>query len=209
MKQGGRILPASYYVSPDVVYLAKDLLGKFLCTRIDGLYCAGKIVETEAYRGPDDRAAHSFNNRRTPRTEVMFWKGGVAYIYICYGMHHLMNVVTGPKDDAHAVLIRALEPVDGIDIMAERRQLDMSDARLTKGPGALSVAMGLRSNMTGTPLFKPTSPVWLEDRRITLHEKDICTSKRIGVEGAGEAAHLPWRFFEKGNKYVSAKRTCG
>lgn len=208
MKAKGRILPASYYASPDVIFLAKDLLGKFLCTRIDGLYCSGKIVETEAYRGPDDRAAHSYNNRRTPRTEVMFLKGGVAYIYICYGMHHLMNVVTGPRDDAHAVLIRALEPADGIGIMSERRQLDASDDRLTKGPGSLSVAMGLRSEMTGTSLFDRSSPVWLEDRGIRYADSEICISKRIGVEGAGEAAHWPWRYFVKGSRYVSAKRKC-
>jgi DNA-3-methyladenine glycosylase len=209
MKPKGKRLPASYYYSPDVTFLAKDLLGKFLCTRIDDFYCSGMIVETEAYRGPDDRAAHSYNNRRTPRTEVMFWQGGVAYIYVCYGMHHLMNVVTGPKEDAHAVLIRALEPSDGINIMAERRQMELTDARLTKGPGALSVAMGLRSPLTGTKLHSPKSPIWLEDRGIKLTDKDICTSKRIGVESAGEAAHWPWRYFVKGNRYVSAKRTCG
>jgi DNA-3-methyladenine glycosylase len=208
MKLKGKRLPASYYASHDVTHLAKDLLGKFLCTNINGLYCSGMIVETEAYRGPDDRAAHSFNNRRTPRTEVMFWQGGVAYIYVCYGMHHLMNVVTASKDTAHAVLIRALEPADGIEIMAERRNMDVSDFRLTKGPGALSVAMGLRKELTGTPLFKANSPVWMEDRKVSFTSNEICIGKRIGVESAGDAAHWPWRYFVKGNKYVSAKRTC-
>lgn len=209
MKPEGRRLPASYYFSTDVTFIAKDLLGKFLCTRIDGFYCSGMIVETEAYRGPDDRAAHSYNNRRTPRTEIMFWQGGVAYIYVCYGMHHLMNVVTGPEDNAHAVLIRALEPVDGIDIMAERRQMEMMDSRLTKGPGALSLALGLRNSLTGTQLYIPTTPIWLEDRGKKFSDTDICIGKRIGVESAGDAAHWPWRFFVKGNRYVSAKRTCG
>lgn len=204
----GRRLPASYYTSSDVIFLAKDLLGKLLCTFIDGLYCSGKIVETEAYRAPDDRACHAYNNRKTPRTEVMFKKGGVAYIYVCYGMHHLMNVVTGPKETAHAILIRALEPVEGIDTMAERRQLDPNDVRLTKGPGALSVAMGLRSPLTGTSLYAADTPIWIEDRKIKLSDSDICISKRIGVEGAGEAAHLPWRYFVRGNIYVSAKRSC-
>ena len=208
MKRKGKILPASYYASSDVTWLAQDLLGKVLCTRIDGLYCSGIIVETEAYRGPDDRAAHSFNNRRTARTEVMFAKGGVSYIYICYGIHHLMNVVTGPRDHAHAVLIRALEPVEGVDIMAERRQLDKLDVRLTKGPGALSVAMGLQKNMSGLALHDPSSPVWLEDRGITYDPNEVCISKRIGVEGAGESAHWMWRFFVKGNRYVSAKKNC-
>ena len=208
MKPKGKRLPAAYYISTDVTHLAKDLLGKFLCTNIDGLYCSGKIVETEAYRAPDDRACHAYNNRRTNRTEVMFSKGGVAYIYVCYGLHHLMNVVTAPKDQAHAILIRALEPADGIDIMAERRQMEMMDARLTKGPGALSVALGLRSGMTGTSLYDPSSPIWIEDRGIRFQESEICISKRIGVESAGEAAHWPWRYFVRGNRFVSAKRTC-
>jgi len=209
MKPKGKRLPASYYASHDVTHLAKDLLGKFLCTRIDGFYCSGKIVETEAYRGPDDRASHSYNNRRTPRTEVMYWQGGVAYIYVCYGMHHLMNVVTASEDSAHAVLIRALEPADGLEIMAERRQLDKMDMRLTKGPGALSAALGLKSSLTGTPLFRPSSTVWIEDRGFKLKDEEICVSKRIGVESAGEAAHWPWRYFVKGSRYVSGKRECG
>jgi DNA-3-methyladenine glycosylase len=208
MGSKGKRLPASYYASTDVNHLAKDLLGKFLCTRIDGVYCSGKIVETEAYRGPDDRAAHSFNNRRTPRNEVMYRQGGVAYIYVCYGMHHLMNVVTAPEDLAHALLIRALEPADGVEIMAVRRHMEKTDYRLTKGPGALSVAMGLTSELSGVSLTEASSPVWLEDRGIQLKDEEICISKRIGVEGAGEAAHWPWRYFVKGNRYVSAKRGC-
>lgn len=207
MKPKGKRLPAGYYTSHEVTLLAKDLLGKFLCTRIDGHYCSGKIVETEAYRGPDDKASHSYNNRRTPRTEVMYWQGGVAYIYVCYGMHHLMNVVTAPAENAHAVLIRALEPMDGMEIMAERRQLDAMDSRLTRGPGALSVAMGIKSSMTGTSLFKSTSPIWIEDRGGKIKDDEICISKRIGVEGAGEAAHWLWRYFMKGSRYVSAKKS--
>ena len=110
----GRRLPRSYYLSEDVLFLAKDLLGKILVTNIDDNSCSGIIVETEAYRAPDDRACHAFNNLRTKRTEVMFAEGGHAYIYLCYGMHHLTNIVTGPKDTAHAVLIRAIEPIDGL-----------------------------------------------------------------------------------------------
>jgi len=204
----GKRLPQSYYQSDDVVELAKDLLGKFLVTEIDGFRCAGMIVETEAYRGPDDRACHAYNNRRTPRTEVMFEMGGVAYIYVCYGMHHLMNVVTGPKDNAHAVLIRALEPADGIDVMAHRRQMTTTDTRLTKGPGALSVAIGLTSSLSGASLTTKSSPVWIEDRGQKFSKNEICSGTRIGVESAGEAASWPWRFFIKGNKYVSAKKTC-
>ncbi len=206
MSAGNR-LPHSYYQSLEVTTLAKDLLGKYLVTEFNGIRCSGKIVETEAYRGPDDRACHAYDNRCTPRTEVMYKAGGVAYIYICYGMHHLMNIVTGPKDNAHAVLIRALEPAEGIEIMAERRQMQVSDVRLTKGPGALSLAMGLTSKLSGVSLIA-SSPVWVEVRDLSLSAFEICSGPRIGVESAGEAALWPWRYFIKGNKYVSAKKTC-
>lgn len=203
----GKRLPHSYYQSLEVTALAKDLLGKYLVTEINGIRCSGKIVETEAYRGPDDKACHAYNNRRTPRTEVMYETGGVAYIYICYGMHHLMNIVTGPKDNAHAVLIRALEPAEGVEVMAERRQMQVSDFRLTKGPGALSLAMGLTSEWSGVSLISSTL-VWVEDRGLSLSAHEVCSGPRIGVESAGEAATWPWRYFIKGNKYVSAKKTC-
>ncbi|MFZ1676010.1 MAG: DNA-3-methyladenine glycosylase [Saprospiraceae bacterium] len=208
MKPKGKKLSASYYASHDVNFLAKDLLGKFLCTHIDGIYTSGKIVETEAYRGPDDRAAHSYNNRRTPRTEVMYREGGVAYIYFCYGIHHMMNVVTAPKDHAHAILIRALEPADGIDNMAQRRRMESTDIRLTKGPGALCVALGLTKDMTGTSLYKSSTSIWIEDRGIKFDDSEICVGKRIGIDNAGDAVHWPWRYFVKGCRYVSAKRVC-
>ena len=201
-------LPPSYYATEDVTGLAQDLLGKVLVTHIGGHLCSGMIVETEAYRGPDDKACHAYNNRRTPRTEVMFSKGGVAYIYICYGMHHLMNVVTGPSEHAHAILIRALQPLENIEIMAKRRNLESTDIRLTKGPGALSVALGLTNALSGISLSQKSSPIWIENREITLAPDKICSSKRIGVESAGDAAHWLWRFFIKGNKYVSAHKSC-
>lgn len=201
-----RRLPASWYLSTDVPSLAKDLLGKFLVTSIDDVRCSGMIIETEAYRGPDDRACHAYNNKRTPRTEVMFEPGGIAYIYICYGMHHLVNVVTGPANHAHAILIRALEPAEGIETMAIRRNMTATDVRLTKGPGALSVAMGLRSELTGQSLIRNDSPIWIEDRGLQLPPHDVGVSMRIGVESAGEAATWPWRYFVKNNRNVSAHR---
>lgn len=204
----GKKLPVDFYHSQDVTAIAKDLLGKYLVSKIDGVVTSGMIVETEAYRGPDDRACHAYNNRRTDRTEVMFAPGGVAYIYICYGMHHLMNVVTGPEDHAHAILIRALEPTDGVETMAMRRMMAPDDKRLAKGPGALSQALGLRSHMTGTSLHKATTSIWIEDRSVRFEPEQICTSERIGVESAGEAARWPWRFFVKGNPHVSAHRRC-
>ncbi len=208
MKTKGKRLPVSYYQSLDVTSLAQDLLGKYLCTRIDGFCCSGRIVETEAYRAPDDRACHAYNNRRTSRTEVMFSKGGVAYIYLCYGIHHLMNVVTGPTDHAHAILIRALEPAEGMDVMSLRRNMEPGDIRLTKGPGALSVALGLKTHLTGTSLYAQSSDIWIEDRNNNLSADEICVSARIGVSYAGECADRPWRFFEKGNQYVSGRKVC-
>ncbi len=204
----GKRLPRAYYQSLDVTQIARDLLGKYLVANIDGFYCSGIIVETEAYRGPDDKASHSYNNRRTPRTNVMYEAGGVAYVYICYGMHHLMNVVTGPKEHAHAVLIRALEPAEGIEVMALRRNMKEGDSRLTKGPGALSVALGLTSDLSGASMHTSSSMVWIEDRGLQFGLGEICSGPRIGVESAGEAALWPWRYFVKGNKYVSAKKTC-
>ncbi|MBP7239318.1 MAG: DNA-3-methyladenine glycosylase [Saprospiraceae bacterium] len=204
----GKRLPRAYYQSLDVTQIARDLLGKYLVANIDGFYCSGIIVETEAYRGPDDKASHSYNNRRTPRTNVMYEAGGVAYVYICYGMHHLMNVVTGPKEHAHAVLIRALEPAEGIEVMALRRNMKEGDSRLTKGPGALSVALRLTSDLSGASMHSSSSMVWIEDRGLQFEPDAICSGPRIGVESAGEAALWPWRYFVKGNKYVSAKKTC-
>jgi DNA-3-methyladenine glycosylase len=203
-----RRLPRVYFQSLDVTSLAKDLLGKYLVSQIGGNICSGKIIETEAYRGPDDRACHAYNNRITPRTEVMYEAGGVAYVYICYGMHHLMNVITGPRDHAHAVLIRALEPVDGLDIMADRRKLPFGDTRLTKGPGTLSKALGITSEHNGIMLYDRSSLIWIEDRGVKISSQEICSGPRIGVESAGEAALWPWRYFVKGNKYVSARKTC-
>jgi DNA-3-methyladenine glycosylase len=201
-------LPAAFYHSTDVVRLAKALIGKFLVSRIDGHLTSGIIVETEAYRAPEDRASHAFNHRRTPRNEVMYHPGGTAYIYICYGMHHLINVVTGPAETAHAILIRALEPNDGIEVMAMRRSMEAGDKRLAKGPGALSVALGLTKELNGVSLFKRNTPLWIEDRGLLIKPNAICAGPRIGVESAGDAALLAWRFFVKNNPYVSAHRKC-
>ncbi len=177
-------------------------------THINGHPTGGIIVETEAYRAPDDRACHAFKNLRTTRTEVMFAKGGLAYIYLCYGIHHLMNIVTGPEGSAHAILIRAIEPTTGLDIMAQRRNLTSNNIRLTNGPGSLSTALGLHRNMTGTSLYEKDALIWLEDQSIHYNPQEICTGPRIGIDRSGEATHYPWRFFVKNNKYVSAPSFC-
>jgi DNA-3-methyladenine glycosylase len=201
-------LSPEFYLRTDVVQIARDLLGKILVTEMDGQRTAGIITETEAYRAPDDRACHAWNNRRTARTEVMFQEGGRAYVYLCYGIHHLFNVVTGPENMAHAVLVRAIEPVDGLELMLERRDIRLSKsgnlppARLTTGPGALSKALGIRTTLSGQRLISPDTPVWIEDNQSDIQETDIGSGKRIGVDYAGECAEWPWRFWLKHSRYV-------
>lgn len=189
-------LPPEFYQHTDVVQIARDLLGKVLVTNFDGQYTAGRITETEAYRAPDDRACHAWGNRRTARTEVMFGEGGRAYVFLCYGIHHLFNVVTAPENMAHAVLVRAIEPLEGIDIMRERRGgKNQSLVQLTTGPGSLGQALGITTRWTGQRLTDADSPIWIEDRGEVLAAEDIAIGKRIGVDYAGECAEWPWRFW--------------
>ena len=167
-------LPTEFYQGTDVLQVARDLLGKVLVTNFEGEYTAGRITETEAYRAPDDRACHAWGNRRTARTEVMFGAGGAAYVFLCYGIHHLFNVVTAPEDQAHAVLIRALEPLEGVGIMRERRGgKNTSLVQLTTGPGALCQALGITTHWTGQRLDDPDSPIWIEDRGGLIPQEDI------------------------------------
>ncbi len=196
------LLPKSFYLSEDVVQVAKDLLGKVIHTNIDGQYTSGRIVETEAYRAPDDKACHAYNDRRTKRTETMFADGGVAYIYLCYGIHHLFNVVTAPRDVAHAVLIRGIEPIDGMDIMLQRRGKSELARSLTAGPGSLSAAMGIRKSLTGTSLYDATSAIYITEAHPTPPDQ-IIASPRVGVIYAEECAAWPWRFRIKESKWTS------
>lgn len=195
------ILPESFYTRKDVVKIAQELLGKVLVTNIDGIYTSGMIVETEAYAGAADKASHAHGNRRTKRTEIMFWQGGMAYVYLCYGIHHLFNVVTNVRDVPHAVLIRAVEPLEGIEHMLERRGKEKLTPSLTAGPGAMSMALGIHTNQTGKSLL--SNEIYIEDRGFRIPSKDIVTSTRVGVAYAQEDAYLPYRFSIRGNKYVS------
>ena len=205
-EHNGRRLPATFYQRVDVVAVARDLLGKYLVTCFDGRLSSGRIVETEAYRGPDDKASHAFSNRRTHRTNPMFGPGGRAYVYLCYGLHHLFNVVTAKEDQPHAVLIRAIEPVDNVGLMLKRRQMTALKPRLTAGPGVLSQALGITSASTGQSLTDPGSPIWLEDRNDEVPPASIECSPRIGVDYAEECAGWPWRFFLNDSIWVSGKR---
>lgn len=186
-------LSHDYYLNPDVVFLSRDLLGKFLFTNIDGNAVTGGIIsETEAYRGSDDKASHAYNNRRTPRTEIMFHQGGVCYVYLCYGIHCLLNIVTNVSGIPHAILIRAIEPIEGIELMKTRRRKQIVDASLTKGPGSVAQSLGIDRSYNGLSLQGPE--IWIEDRGIKIANDQIIIGPRIGIDYAGEDAHLPWRF---------------
>lgn len=194
-------LPFSYYLNPDVIFLAKDLLGKVLYTQIDGKISAGIIVETEAYFGVQDKASHAYGGRRTNRTEIMFGAGGVSYVYLCYGIHHLFNIVSSVEGEPHAVLIRAIEPLEGKQFMEERRNMISTKSAISSGPGSAAKAMGIDASFNKKDLNG--DEIWLEDHGIRYTEDQIFASPRVGVAYAQEHALLPWRFFIKGNKYVS------
>lgn len=195
-------LPRKFYVRDDTLAVARDLLGKLLVVpSIDGVQVSGMIVETEAYLGIEDRGAHSYGGRRTPRNDVMYARGGHVYVFFVYGMYYQFNVVTGPAEHPHAVLIRAIEPVEGIEIMRERRG-EMKDRNLTSGPGKVCIAMGIDRSVNGLDLLGKR--VWLEEYR-SFTENEIAVGKRIGIAYAGEDAEKPWRFWVKGNEYVSRK----
>lgn len=194
-------LNKEFYTRTDVIQLSRELLGKVLVTNINGQKTAGIITETEAYRGPDDKACHAHLNRFTKRTKVMFDEGGVAYVYLCYGIHHLFNIVTAKEGMPHAILIRAIEPIEGIDIMLERRNMSKIQPRLTSGPGILSKALGIDKTYYGESLMNNT--IWIEDRNIEV--KEIVGTTRIGIDYAEEHALLPWRFYVKGCRWVSKK----
>ncbi len=181
-----------FYVRPSVVQIAKDLLGKYLLTRLEDTVTGGMIVETEAYAGPEDRASHAYNSRRTSRTEIMFHEGGVAYVYLCYGIHHLFNIVTNVEGIPHAVLIRAMEPTDGVELMLHRRNMKEVSPKLSGGPGTLTQALGIKTTHTQTDLTG--EQIWLEDRGFLVPEDEIIAGPRVGVSYAGEDAENPWRF---------------
>ncbi|MBN1198934.1 MAG: DNA-3-methyladenine glycosylase [Bacteroidales bacterium] len=192
-------LVRSYYLNPDVVFLARDLLGKKLCTRINGIQTYGIITETEAYAGITDKASHAFGDRRTARTEIMYAQGGTAYVYLCYGMHSLFNVVTNVKGVPHAILVRAIEPVEGIETMLLRRGKSRTGTGFTDGPGKVASALGIHYSHSGMDLTvippgKEKSAIWIEHTGMQMDEQEILAGPRIGVQYAGEDAAKPYRF---------------
>lgn len=194
-------LPFSYYLNPDVLFLAKDLLGKVLFTQIDGEITAGVIVETEAYFGVQDKASHAYGGRRTNRTETLYQHGGISYVYLCYGIHNLFNIVSSVEGEPHAVLIRAIQPLIGLDIMETRRKIAATKAAISSGPGSAAKALGIDRTFNEKELTG--EEIWIEDHNIRYTPDQIAAVPRVGVAYAQEDALLPWRFFVTDNKYVS------
>lgn len=198
-----RKLSQEFYAQTDVVSVAKQLIGKIVVTHFDGALTSGRIVETEAYVAFVDKASHAYGGRRTARNEQMYATAGTAYVYICYGMHQMLNVVTNAAEVPDAILIRAVEPLQGIETMLQRTGKKNLDFTLTKGPGNVGKALGI---------FKIHSGIHLLDDDIYIMEDEhhikpalIASSARIGIDSAGEDAALPYRFYVKGNKYVSGR----
>jgi DNA-3-methyladenine glycosylase len=193
--RSGVTLAETYYLRDDVVAISRDLLGKVLCTEIGGETTSVVITETEAYAGVEDRASHAFGGRRTGRTEPMFAEGGIAYVYLCYGIHHLFNVVTHRAGTPHAVLIRAGKPLSGLATMLERRGKPALDKSLLAGPGSLARALGITTQDTGVPLTGER--IRIEDHGIAIDDKSLIIGPRVGVDYAGDDALRPYRFRTK------------
>ncbi|MGN6397144.1 MAG: DNA-3-methyladenine glycosylase [Mucilaginibacter sp.] len=194
-------LPSSYYHSADVVTLSRDLIGKYLFTCIDGILTGGYIVETEAYNGAIDRASHAYGNRLTPRTKTMFMQGGVAYVYLCYGIHEMFNIVVAEEGTPHAILVRAVHPTEGLETMQSRRNMPVLKPTITMGPGSVAKALGISRAINAFDLTGDT--IWIEDRGLSFPDEEVAVVPRVGVDYAGEDALLPYRFYLKGNQYVS------
>src|SRR5215207_217320 len=195
-------LPLSFYLRNDVVKISKELLGKILVTNWNKEFTSGRIVETEAYAGEIDRASHA-SKGKTPRTEIMFGAGGKAYVYLCYGIHEMFNIVTNKAGVPHAILIRAVEPIDGIDIMLQRTGKKKLDETVTRGPGNVGKAFGFHRSQCGLSL--QSDELYIADDGYKVDKKLIVASPRIGVDYAGEDALLDYRLYIKGNKFVSGK----
>lgn len=196
------VIKQSFFTQPNVIEISKQLLGKYLFTKIGRSEITGGIItETEAYAGPEDRASHAYGNRRTRRTETMFKRGGVAYIYLCYGMYPLFNIVTNTVNIPHAILIRAIQPTHGIPVILKRRKKTKLDRSVAGGPGMLCLALGIDLRHNGEDLTGKR--IWLEARNNILKRSQIKASPRIGVEYAGSHAKRPWRFRIKNNQWTS------
>jgi DNA-3-methyladenine glycosylase len=197
-------LPLQFYEHADVVSIAKEMIGKIIVTRFNGEITSGRIVETEAYVAFTDKASHAYKAKRTARNEHMYGRAGTVYVYICYGIHQMLNIVTNEKEIPDAILIRAVEPLQGIDIMLKRTGKNKIDHTLTRGPGNVGKALGISKLHSG--LHVADDEIYLaDDGEFEIDANDIAKSKRIGVDYAGDDALRPYRFYLRGNKFVSGK----
>ncbi len=196
-----KVITKDFYLSNDVVTIAKKLLGKVIYTSINGEVTSGIISETEAYAGVTDKGSHAYGNRRTTRTEIMFAEGGLAYIYLCYGIHCLFNIVTSAKDEPNAVLIRGIIPNEGRLIMANRKSKSEITSKHASGPGNVTKVLGIHMNHNKLPLFigkkDERDCIWIEDKGLVIQDTDFVEGPRIGIDYAGEDAKLPYRFLLK------------
>jgi DNA-3-methyladenine glycosylase len=196
-------LPVEFYTHNNVLGIARNLLGKYLFTCINGVISGGYIVELEAYNGIIDKASHAYGNRKTNRTKTMYMQGGVAYVYLCYGIHEMFNVVTSVEGEPHAVLIRAIVPTNGIDAMMARRNLSVFKPAITSGPGSVAKALGISRLMNANSLSGDV--VWIEDRGLSFTDEEVVAAPRIGVDYAKEDALLRYRFYVKDSPFAKKK----
>ena len=200
-------LERSFYTRDSVTQIAGELLGKYLYTNFEGGLTGGIITETEAYEGITDKASHAYNNRRTSRTEVMFAAGGVAYVYLCYGVHHLFNIVTNSENIPHAILIRGIYPIEGINIMEKRAGKKFTNKGFSDGPGKVSKVLKIQVGHSGESLLG--NKIWLEDKGLKIKKNEIISGSRIGVNYAGKDAKLPYRFMIKSETILQSKKKPG
>jgi DNA-3-methyladenine glycosylase len=193
-------LHLDFYLHNDVVTIARSLLGCKLYSNINGVITGGIITETEAYEGITDKASHAYGGIRTNRTEVMYQKGGITYVYLCYGIHYLLNVVTGDLNNPHAVLLRGIYPLTGSSTMLRRTNKKKVDYNLTNGPGKLTKAMGIDTEYNG--ISYNGSKIWIEEGDFEINPEDISSRPRIGIDYAEEDAKLPYRFVLNYNNYT-------
>ncbi|MFB6305976.1 MAG: DNA-3-methyladenine glycosylase [Flavobacteriales bacterium] len=196
-----RALPRSFYKRNNVVELSNELLGKFLFTKENGTVTGGMIIETEAYAGETDRACHAYGGKRTKRTEPMFHEGGKSYVYLCYGIHHLFNIVTNKEGIPDAVLIRAIYPVEGVNTIVKRRNKKAFYENITNGPGTVTQALNIRTDTHNSLSLKKKNDLWIADDNIQVSSNDIKKDKRVGIGYAGEDANLPYRFILNNLKF--------
>lgn len=194
-------LPSEFYAHSDVLSITRNLLGKYLFTNINGMITGGYIVEAEAYNGVTDKAAHSYGGRKTARTQTMYMQGGVSYVYLCYGIHEMFNIVTSTEGEPHAILIRAIVPTEGIEEMMLRRNMPVLKNNITMGPGSVAQALGISRKVNAVDLTGDV--IWIEDRGLAFTDEEIKAVPRVGVAYAAEDALLPYRFFVKDNPFVS------